>query len=167
MPQYIKDGRVGEDGWLQLRLDEQGRLPAAPIGRDVIVPLACWLAETDRWLAHGGRVGVCLAPEDDPALLGTHLADLVLIAIDFPAFTDGRGYSLARLLRERYDYAGELRAVGDVWPDLIRPLWQVGFDAFVIKDGKALDGGDCYNTFSDSYQMTYRQPIPLFRRRVT
>ncbi|XLM20135.1 DUF934 domain-containing protein, partial [Chromobacterium piscinae] len=76
-------------------------------------------------------------------------------------------YSLARLLRERYDFAGELRAVGDVWADLIHPLWQVGFDAFLIKDGKALNDGDCYNTFSESYQVTYRQPQPLFRRRVT
>ncbi|OBU86626.1 DUF934 domain-containing protein [Chromobacterium subtsugae] len=167
MPQYIKDGRIRADGWTRLLPDEQGALPASPADSDVIVPLVAWLADAGKWQARGGRVGVCLAPDDDPALLEPYLADLVLIAIDFPAFTDGRGYSLARLLRERYDYAGELRAVGDVWADLIRPLWQVGFDAFQIKDGKALGDGDYYNTFSDSYQVTYRQPLPLFRRRVT
>ena len=167
MPQYIKDGRIRADDWARLLPDEQGALPAAPADADVIVPLAAWLADAGKWQSRGGRVGVCLAPDDDPALLEPYLAELVLIAIDFPAFTDGRGYSLARLLRERYDYAGELRAVGDVWPDVIRPLWQVGFDAFLVKDGKKLDDGDYYNTFSDSYQVTYRQPLPLFRRRVT
>ena len=167
MPQFIKDGRLQADHWRLLRPDESGKLPDADPAEDVIVPLASWLADVDGWRARGGSVGIYLSPDDDPAQLQPYLAELALIAVDFPAFTDGRGYSLARLLRERYDYAGELRAVGDVWADLIRPLWQVGFDAFAVKDGKSLDDGDYYNTFSDSYQVTYRQPLPLFRRRVT
>jgi uncharacterized protein (DUF934 family) len=70
--------------------------------------------------------------------VGCGLPGLPLVAVDFPAFTDGRGYSLGRLLRERYSYAGELRALGDVWVDLLHYLWQVGFNAFEIKDGKDL-----------------------------
>ncbi|AUH49960.1 hypothetical protein CXB49_03485 [Chromobacterium sp. ATCC 53434] len=167
MPRYIKDGKAQTDGWRLLRPGDDGALPSVPSDEDVIVPLAAWLQDAVRWQNRPGRSGVLLSPDDDPALLEPHLAGLALIAIDFPAFTDGRGYSLARLLRERYDYAGELRAVGDVWPDLIRSLWLVGFDAFLIKDGKEGEGGDDYNTFSDSYQVNFRQPQPLFRRRVT
>ncbi|AXE28955.1 hypothetical protein DK842_02940 [Chromobacterium phragmitis] len=169
MPQFIKDGRLQADSWLLLRPDESGALPLPGVaeGQSVIVPLASWLAGVEGWRMRSGAVGVYLSPDDDPSLLQPYLAELALVAVDFPAFTDGRGYSLARLLRERYDYAGELRAIGDVWADLIRPLWQVGFDAFLIKDGKVLDDVDYYNTFSDSYQVNYRQPLPLFRRRVT
>ncbi|KIA80704.1 DUF934 domain-containing protein [Chromobacterium amazonense] len=167
MPRYIKNGKAQIDAWTLLRADESGALPAAPADADVIVPLAAWLADPAGWQARPGRTGVWLAPDDEPARLAPYLASLAVIAVDFPVFTDGRGYSLARLLRERYDFAGELRAVGDVWQDLIHPLWQVGFDAFLIKDGKALNEKDCYNTFSDGYQVTYRQPQPLFRRRVT
>ncbi|POZ61747.1 DUF934 domain-containing protein [Chromobacterium alticapitis] len=167
MPRYIKHGEERRDEWTLLRPDEQGGLPAAPAEADVIVPLAAWLADAAQWQARPGRVGVWLAPDDEPARLLPHLPSLAVVAIDFPAFTDGRGYSLARLLRERYHFDGELRAVGDVWQDLIHPLWQVGFDAFLIKDGKRLDVKGYYNTFSDGYQVTYRQPQPLFRRRVT
>lgn len=167
MPRYIKHGKELADEWTLLRPDEQGELPAAPLDADVIVPLAAWLADAERWSGRRGRVGVWLAPDDDPALLQAHLPSLSLVAIDFPSFTDGRGYSLARLLRERYHFSGELRAVGDVWQDLIHPLWQVGFDAFQVKEGKTLNVDSCYNTFSDSYQVTFRQPQPLFRRRVT
>ncbi|UTH72531.1 DUF934 domain-containing protein [Chromobacterium sp. IIBBL 290-4] len=167
MPQFIKDGRVQADEWLLLRQDEQGALPDAPVEARLIVPMAAWLADASGWQSRAGQVGVWLAPDDDPAALSPYLAVLPVIAIDFPAFTDGRGYSQGRLLRERYGFSGELRAIGDVWSDVIRPLWLVGFDAFAIKDGKTWVGEDCYNTFSENYQVTYRQPVPLFRRRVT
>src|SRR5437016_2495970 len=89
MPQLIKDGAVIVDGWTLLR---DAALPDA-IGAagPVIVPLAVWKARHDE-LATRGEVGVWLAPADDPAELAADAAALPLIAVDFPQFTDGRGY---------------------------------------------------------------------------
>ena len=100
-----------------------------------------------------GETGVWLAPADDPFALAADVKHLAVIAIDFPQFTDGRGYSHARLLRQRYHYTGELRAIGDVQRDQLYFLGQCGFDAFAIPDGqdaaRALRGLD---DFSDGYQ---------------
>lgn len=166
MQNIIKHGAVvSDDAWTLVRPEAEGVLNVPPSG-DVIVPLAVWLAEPARWAAHQGRVAVWLNSDDEPAQLENHIANLPLIAVDFPAFTDGRGYSIGRLLRERYGYQGELRAVGDVWEDHIHYLWQVGFDAFEIKEGKGLEGAlAALRTFSDRYQSTFREPAPLFRRR--
>ena len=85
--------------------------------------------------------------------------------IDFPQFTDGRGYSHARLLRERYRYAGELRAIGDVQRDQLYYLAQCGFDAFAIPDSRdAEDALQGFVDFSDGYQATAIR-APWFRRR--
>lgn len=168
MQNIIKDGQLVDDNWQLLRPDENGVLPAVADELDVIVPLASWLAAREAWLARSGQTAVWLSPSDDLTLLRPDLPSLPLIAIDFPSFTDGRGYSLARLLRERYTYAGELRALGDIWQDLVHYLWQVGFNAFEIKHGKNLqDAVKGYDTFSERYQATWRQPLPLFRRRIT
>ncbi|MDF0604468.1 DUF934 domain-containing protein [Neisseriaceae bacterium TC5R-5] len=168
MPNIIKQGNVVADHWQVLRRDEHGVLPEVSPEQAIIIPLVDWLVGREIWQDRTGSVAVWLAPDDDPAQLLVDLSTLPLVAIDFPSFTDGRGYSHARLLRERYDYRGELRAIGDVWQDLLYSLAQVGFDAFVIKDGKevsvALDG---LNAFSENYQSTYLSPLPLFRRRVT
>jgi uncharacterized protein (DUF934 family) len=164
MPSIIKDGRLVADGWRLLRRDENGELPVVVAGEDVIVPLDAWLGDA-AWSGRPGRCGVWLAPDEDPARLAASLDALSLVAVDFPAFTDGRGYSTGRLLRERYNFAGELRAIGDVGRDQLQLLWQVGFNAFVIKPGHdvaqslvGLDG------FSDHYQGNFRQPVPLFKR---
>jgi len=168
MRSIIKDGQITQDSWQVLRADEQGQYPQVAADVDVIVPLALWLADKSAWQGRVGKTAVWLAPDADPGLLAADLPDLPLVAVDFPAFTDGRGYSLGRLLRERYSYAGELRALGDVWVDLLHYLWQVGFNAFEIKDGKDTDGALAgYDTFTERYQSTHREPVPLFRRRVT
>jgi uncharacterized protein (DUF934 family) len=94
------------------------------------------------------------------------VGQLPLIAVYFPKFLDGRGYSTARLLRERYGYRGELRAIGDVGRDQLFYLARVGFDAFLIPEGR--DARDALNAFADfpeTYQGAVDQPLPLFRRR--
>ena len=103
MPQLIKDGALVDDRWTLL--PEAYSLTDLPDRGPVIVPLALWLAERGALRARGD-VGVLLAPDDDPADLGGDLATLPLIAVDFPQFTDGRGYSTARLLRERHRLQG-------------------------------------------------------------
>ena len=158
----ILDGAVRADRYTLVR--EAGSLADLPEATPVIVPLALWRAARAALVARGDA-GVWLAPADDPAAVAPDVRRLPVIAVEFPACTDGRGYSTARLLRERYGYAGELRAVGDVGRDQLYALRQAGFDAFAVGDGKdaaaALAG---LADFSDGYQATALR-TPWFRRR--
>jgi uncharacterized protein (DUF934 family) len=89
-----------------------------------------------------------------------------LIAVNFPQFTDGRGYSIARLLRERYSWRGELRAIGDVLRDQLFYLARCGFDAFMLREGQDAQAAlAAFNDFSEGYQASVERPQPLFRRR--
>jgi len=130
MPQLIKDRVLVVDAWALLR--DAASLADLPENGSVIVPLALWLQRRDALFARG-NVGVLLAPADDPAALVDDIATLPLIAVDFPQFTDGRGYSTARLLREKYGFKGELRAVGDVLRDQLYYLSASGFNAFALR----------------------------------
>jgi len=108
-----------------------------------------------------------LEPTDDPAMLAGAVGLARVIAVNFPKFGDGRGYSIARLLRERYGYKGELRAVGEVARDHLQAMAQCGFDAFQMREGEdAQEALVAFADFSDSYQATAAQPQPLFRRRL-
>lgn len=107
---------------------------------------------------------VRLEPADDPASVS--LEGVTRIEVNFPKFGDGRGYSIARLLRERYGYKGELRAVGVVVRDHLFFMESCGFDAFELREGEdpqeALAG---FDDFSEAYQASATRPVPLFRRR--
>ncbi len=164
MPRLIRHGALADDRWTLLR--EARSLADVPAHGPVIVPLALWAAERSA-LSARGDVGVLLAPADDPAALGEDLATLPVIAIDFPTFVDGRGYSIARLLRERHGYLGELRAVGDVLRDQLYLMAECGFDAFVVRaDRDAADALAGLVDFAGVYAPTVRAPQPWFRRRV-
>jgi uncharacterized protein (DUF934 family) len=107
-----------------------------------------------------------LQPTDDPAAFADRLAGAVRVEVNFPKFTDGRGYSIARLLRERHGYRGELRAVGDIRRDQVFYLSRVGFDAFVLREGEDADQAlAALGDFSEAYQASVERPLPLFRRR--
>jgi uncharacterized protein (DUF934 family) len=163
MPRLIRNGAVVDDGWRLLR--DAATLADVPSGIAAIVPLALWRAERAALLARGA-VGVWLAPADDPAALAQDAGLLPLIAVDFPQFADGRGYSTARLLRERYGYTGELRAVGDVLRDQLFALAQCGFDAFAVRaDRDPDDALKGLADFAGVYAPTTREPQPWFRRR--
>ena len=163
MPRLIKNGTIVEDRWTLLR--EIASLAELPPATPVIVPLALWKTERSA-LAERGEVGVWLKPDDDPDALADDVATLPLIAIDFPKFTDGRGYSIAQLLRTRYRYTGELRAIGDVLRDQLYYMRQCGFEAFAVRADRSLeDALKAFGDFSDGYQATVREPTPLFRRR--
>jgi uncharacterized protein (DUF934 family) len=164
MPRLIKNGTIVEDRWTLLR--EIASLAELSSATPVIVPLALWKVERAA-LAERGEVGVWLKPDDDPEALADDVATLTLIAIDFPKFTDGRGYSIAQLLRTRYRYAGELRAIGDVLRDQLYYMRECGFDAFSVRPDRSLeDALSAFADFSDGYQATVREPRPLFRRRM-
>jgi uncharacterized protein (DUF934 family) len=106
-----------------------------------------------------------LEPSDDPALVADQLARVSRVEVHFPKFGDGRGFSIARLLRERYGYNGELRAVGHITRDLLLFMESVGFDAFELREGEdPREALAAFNDFSESYQASVARP-PLFRRR--
>lgn len=164
MQKLINQNAVLENQWT-LVTDEDtlasGNLPAGKI----MVPGAYFLANKADLLARGD-IAVVLAGDADLAEYADDLAKLPVIAVSFPAFTGGRGYSLARLLKERYNYQGEIRAVGDVLIDQLHFMKRCGFDTYLLKDG--LDGEKALNyfaTFSDPYQLAYDVKEPLFRRK--
>jgi uncharacterized protein (DUF934 family) len=163
MRQLIKDRVVVNDRWTLLR-DASTRADIVD-GEPAIVPLPLWLVHRDDLLARGDT-GVWLAPDDDLDALGTDIGRLPLIAVDFPHFTDGRGYSIARLLRESLGFRGELRAIGDVQRDQLFALAECGFDAFALRadeDATAALAG--LAAFRAVYAPTARTPQPRFRRR--
>ena len=164
MPRLIRDAAIVEDRWTLLR--DARALTDVPAGVGVIVPLALWQIERSV-LRRRTDIGVWLKPTDDPSALAHDVDTVPLVAVDFPKFSDGRGYSIARLLREKYRFAGELRAVGDVLRDQLYYLQQCGFNAFSVRADRDLDDAlRGLRDFGESYQATVERPVPLFRRRI-
>ena len=117
------------------------------------------------FLADPHADAVLLAPEDEVEALETRLDGLRLIALAFPAFNDGRAYSAASILRRKYGYTGELRAVGDVRLDQLEQMVRCGFNAFELAEGQdATQAQQRLKGFSHNYQQTADRP-PLFRHR--
>ena len=109
---------------------------------------------------------VVFEPTDDLAAKAERIGALGVIAVNFPKYGDVRGYSIARLLRERYGYKGELRAVGVVARDHLQLMAQCGFDSFLLREGEDAQAAlAAFDDFSESYQANAAQPVPLFRRR--
>ncbi|MHA7681566.1 DUF934 domain-containing protein [Cupriavidus sp. PET2-C1] len=162
-----------DDAWTVLRgaegaalTDEQ--IVAAAQGKDaVLFPLTAWLAHKDGVLA--GRAaditGIWLAPEDEPADAQGAFASVAVVAVDFPVFRDGRGFSTAYLLRTRYNWSGQLRAIGDVLRDQLNFMKRCGFDAFAVRADKNIDDAiKGFTEFTVAYQASVDEPLPLFRR---
>jgi uncharacterized protein (DUF934 family) len=166
MPKIIKHSSIIDDNWTLVRLadGETANTVQLPAG-DIIVPLDVWQARKAELMARPQR-GVWLAPDELAQDIATDLANLQVVAIDFPQFADGRGYSTAALLRGRFGWRGELRAIGEVLKDQLFYLSRVGFDAYAVREGKDLeDALKALNDFSETYQAAVDEPLPLFRRR--
>lgn len=107
-----------------------------------------------------------IEPGDDLEALAGRLAGVARVEVNFPKFGDGRGYTIGRLLRERYGYKGELRAVGQVARDLLFYMESCGFDAYLLREGEdPREALTAFADFSDAYQASVARPVPLFRRR--
>jgi uncharacterized protein (DUF934 family) len=166
MATLIKLRQTIEDNWQLLEPAADGALPAVPPRGDVIVPLVIWQHRRRSLLARDGGLGIWLDGDDGPELIADDLEHFDVVAINFPKFTDGRGYSTARLLRDRHGYQREIRAIGDVQRDQLLHLSRCGFDAFVLKEGRdPRTALSAFADFSEAYQATFEQPLPLFRRR--
>lgn len=158
--QIVKDGRVVEDGWQHL--DDAAAVPAAG---DVTVSYARWAGENAALTSRTGRLGVRVSGDDPLEALGPVAGQFPLLVVEFPAVADGRGFSLARLLRDQYGYGGELRARGHVLRDQVFFLQRVGCNAFESCLLSAEDLLPGLSDFSVRYQASQDEPLPIYRRR--
>jgi uncharacterized protein (DUF934 family) len=160
MPTLIKDGRVVADDWtfLETIVDDC-------VGPRSIVPAAYAVANAARLFGESGEVGVWIPGDGEPEDIAPLLARLPLVAIRFAAVNDGRGLSLAVLLRTRYRYTGELRAVGEVLEDVMNYMRRCGFDSYQLPDGHDPQVAlRAMRSLSDFYQGSVIDPRPAFRR---
>jgi len=151
MPRIIKNHAVIDDPWTLITAPDWE--PSSGSGSHIL-PAELWLRHHASLETH---TGVWLNSDEHPEIIHEYVDQLPLIAINFPDFTDGRGYSYARILRDQFGYRGELRAIGDILQDQLHYLYRCGFDAFAIRSDKdpeqALAG---LTDFSHSYQAAYR-----------
>jgi len=162
--QIIRDQKIVDDTYTTF--SDDAPLPAAG---NIIVSSARFAKERAQLLARPeGTFGVRLKSDEDPAILAADILALSLIAVEFPKFGDGRGYTTGRLLRERYGFRGELRAVGNVLRDQMFYMQRCGFNAFELTPGKSLESAlGAFGEFSVTYQAAADDPRPLYRRRAS
>ena len=165
MRKIIKDKAIVDDDWTVLTLAE-GEAPeafAVPAGKS-LVPLAVWEAQRGN-LRQRPDIGVWIASHERPEALRDDVAALPVIAVDFPKFSDGRGFSIAYNLRARLAYQGELRAIGDVLRDQMFYMQRVGFNAFATREDRSIeDALKSLDDFSEAYQAAWDRKMPLYRR---
>jgi uncharacterized protein (DUF934 family) len=163
--QIIKHREVVDDDWSVLKLDEGQTADTVevPAGK-IIVPLAVWQAQRDT-LSQRAELGVWLPSDALATAIKDDLDKFKVIAIDFPRFSDGRGYSIAFNLRKRLGYQGEVRAIGDVLRDNLFQMQRCGFNAYATRPDRSIhDALKGLTAFSEPYQAAIDQPLPLFRR---
>jgi len=161
MPEVvIRDREVVANPWLRLPADTEIDAPL-PAG-DLLVPLSLWQARREELMARPRR-GVCLEPDEEPGAIAEDLEHLDVVAVNFPVFSDGRGFSIARLLRERYGYRGEIRAVGQFIRDQLFYLQRCGVNAYALETSDPRAALASFNDFSAAYQAAADQPLPHFR----
>lgn len=159
MPNIIKDGEVSNDTWIILDKDFTGDPPQ----QKIVLPMQYWLDNRDNLSLT--IAGLWIDSDEDVEAVGHEINLFPLVAVNFPTFTDGRGFSIGRLLRERYQYNGQLRAIGNVISDQLFYLKRCGFNAFDLKAGTDLVAAlELLNSFTTSYQGAVDQTNPLFRR---
>lgn len=156
----IKDRAEIEDTWTFI--DPETDLPSSGC---ITVPLAKLIEDADALLARNQQIGVRLQPADDPHDLAPHIDRIALIEIDFPKYTDGRGYSQAQLLRRRLGYIGELRAVGHVLRDQILYMNRSGFDAYQTSRADLPNVVSALEEYSAVYQPAADGQVSVFSRR--
>jgi uncharacterized protein (DUF934 family) len=167
----IRERRVENDVWRTLGIDPAEDLTTLPNG-PIIVPFKLLKERYDELARRPDPLGVWFAPDDDPANLppaaSSLLPRLSCLAVHFPKFGDGRGYSTGALLRTRYGWKGELRAFGDIGRDHLFNLARCGFDAFRLPPQRdPHDAIAAFKDFSLRYQGSVDDPVPLFRKRAT
>ncbi len=149
MPKLISQQQLIDSPWVVLDAEQP-----APTSH-YLLPLERWLANREV-AADGAPFGVVIDGDQPLDALADSLAELPLIAINFPKFTDGRGFSTARLLRGRHGYRGELCARGDIFRDQLQFLSRCGFDSFELPDSADASWLESLGDFTQSYQAAAR-----------
>ncbi|WP_341938437.1 DUF934 domain-containing protein [Marinimicrobium sp. C2-29] len=167
MPKLVKDGAIIENDWtLMAKPDGEPAEASVPEGK-VIVPLKVWQAQKDT-LKSRDSLGVWLDTDETADELGEEAREFPLVAVNFPAFADGRAFTTARMIRERYGFEGELRAVGYFLAEQANYLRRCGVNALDFGEDRQqhLEAAvEALNDFTEYYQSSVDQPLPLFRRR--
>jgi uncharacterized protein (DUF934 family) len=133
---------------------------------DVIISLTRFQADGDRLISEGRRVGVRLEAAEEAEALAYDLPRLTVVALDFPKYRDGRSFTNARLLRERFKFKGQVRAVGDVLREQAGFMVRVGFDAFEPADGASSNEWQAAtNRYRHVYQRSADGRAPAFAER--
>lgn len=159
----VKGNTVVADEFVHLTDDA----PIPADGTAALLPAQRFLADPEAALARNGKTGVIWPNNRDVEDLLPYLGRLAVVALVFPVFRDGRAYSQARLLRERYKFKGELRATGQVLRDQFMFMLRAGFDAFEVKkDSDAKVFADVAHRFSVFYQPTGDGRVTAFHRRL-
>jgi uncharacterized protein (DUF934 family) len=154
-------GDAGGDAGADSGADEAQRL--LPVGDIIVGPGRLADVPAD-W---PGRLGLRLASDARVEAVLAHLPRLKLIAVEFPTFRDGRGYSLARLLRQRHGFAGDIRAVGDVLRDQLDLMWRCGFTSALLRDSDPLAAlGDARGLYRLAYQTAADATSPIWTLRL-
>ena len=157
----IRNGAEIENDWVFV-VDENADL--ASMDR-VTVSLGFYIKHAEALMQRNAPIGVRLTPADDPSTLLPYLDRITLIEISFPQYTDGRGYSQAQLLRRRYGYSGELRAVGHVLRDQILYMNRSGFDGFETTRARLSGIVEALSEYSAFYQPAADGNRSVFARR--
>jgi uncharacterized protein (DUF934 family) len=131
----LKHGALQPNDWLTVADDA-----ALPEGKPAVVSLDRWLKDRDTLIGRNAPIGVRLKSDQSPMAIEEDLDRFGLIVLEFPKFTDGRGYSQARTLRQRLGYQGELRAVGNVLRDQYLFMDRCGIDSIEVADDANVAG---------------------------
>lgn len=166
MPKLIKDGLIVDNTWTLIAKTEGDVATAAVPAGQVIIPVAVWNAQKET-LQNRTDIGVWLDSDEAAELIGADANRFAVIGVNFPLFMDGRAFSTARLLRERFGFTGELRAVGNFMRDQLCYLRRCGVNAFAFADPEANleEAVKSLSDLQEYYQASVDQPLPLFRRR--
>ena len=166
MQKLIKNGSLADNYWTILKVATGPEVLKAVPGKNLIVPLQFWQQNSTDCNEHSGEIAIWLESHELAEQIGEELHQLPLVALNFPAFADGRSYSNARELRQRFAYQGEIRAIGDVLRDQLYYMSRCGFDSFDLRSDQ--DPESCLQALTDfktGYQASIAEPDPLLRRR--
>lgn len=165
MPKLSKNGELLADNWQVLAKDATSSVSELGAGNWLVH--IKWYLQNQELLTGASNVSVWLDSDDEAASVADLVKRLPVIGVNFPVFTDGRGFSIGRTIRERYQFAGELRAIGNFMQDQLFYLKRCGFDAFAVTESAPIESmAQSLRDFSDFYQAAVDQPLPLFRRRI-
>ncbi|MRI34161.1 oxidoreductase [Endozoicomonas sp. OPT23] len=167
MPRLLKNNEFYQDSTVIVTAEtDLNSAQETFADKTVLIPVKLWLADSEPYKALSQSMGLLFEADDMPESVEGDLSFFELIAVDFPGFMDGRGYSTARELRDHYKFEGDIRATGDVLIDQLFAMKRCGFSSFLLReDQKQEDALKALDTFTLRYQGSSDDHQPLYRKR--